>query len=169
MLPNRPFYSEKQRFRHWWLWALILPGPGFLIWAIFRQIFLSNPVGNNPINDIILIVLGLIFGVGFPLFIFTMGLDTEVRKCGVFIRFRPFHQKWVLFDFDSIQKIEAITYSPLKDYGGWGMRYGRRGKAYNVSGNKGVLLTLENDKTVLIGSKNHEMLWSAITARIQYS
>ena len=94
---------------------------------------------------------------------YTMGLDTQVRESGVFIRFWPFHRKWVVFGFDSIQKAEASTYSPLKDYGGWGIRYGSRGKAYNVSGNKGVLLTLADGKNVLIGSKNHEVLCSAIT------
>ena len=62
--------------------------------------------------------------------------------------------------------MEASTYSLLKDYGGWGIRYGRKGKAYNVSGNKGVLLTLADGKNGLIGSKNHEVLCSAINERV---
>jgi hypothetical protein len=97
---------------------------------------------------------------------YTMGLDTQVRESGIFVRFWPFHRKWVVFGFESIQKAEASTYSPLKDYGGWGIRYGRKGKAYNVSGNKGVLLTLRDGKNVLIGSKNHEVLCSAINGRV---
>jgi len=97
---------------------------------------------------------------------YTTGLDTKVEESGVFIRFVPFHRKWVKFEFDRIQKAEPITYSPIKDYGGWGIRYRRRGKAYNVSGNKGVLLTLQDGNNVLIGSKNHEVLCSAINERI---
>lgn len=99
---------------------------------------------------------------------YTTGLDTEVRDSGVFIRFRPFHLKWVRFKFDIIEKSEIHTYRPLKDYGGWGIRYGRTGyKAYNVNGNKGILLKLKNGKTILIGSKNHELLWSTIDERLQ--
>ena len=173
MQPDEPFYSEKQRFRQWWLWLLILIvsliGPIVFLWAIFQQVIMESPIGNNPTSDLVLIILGLFFGIGFgigiPLLMYTTGLDTEVKEYGVCIRFRPFHRKWVVFCFESIQIAEALTYSPVKDYGGWGIRYGRKGKAYNVSGNKGVLLTLKDRKNVLIGSKNHEALCSSITER----
>ena len=145
---------------------MILTGPAFFLWALFEQIVMNSPVGNNPANGLVLIILALIFGIGLPLLMYTIGLDTHVRESGIFIRFWPFHRKWVVFGFDSMQKAEAITYSPLRDYGGWGIRYGRKGKAYNVSGNKGVLLTLRDGKNVLIGSKNHEVLCSAINGRV---
>ena len=64
-----------------------------------------------------------------------------------------------MFPFHSIQKVEAVTYSPIMEYGGWGLRYGRKGKAYNVSGNKAVFLTLCNEKNVLIGSQKHGELY----------
>ena len=174
MPQNEPFYSEKQRFRQWWLWLLILIlspiGPFVFIRAIFQQVIIESPIGNNPTSDYVLIVLGLILGIGFgigiPIFLYIAGLDTEVRESGVYIRFRPFHRKWVVFGFNNIQKAEASTYSPLKDYGGWGIRYGRKGKAYNVSGNKGVFLTLRDGKNVLIGSTNHKALYSSINERM---
>ena len=155
---NAPCFSEKQRFRQWWLWLLVLISPVFLIWAIFQQVVMDVPIGDNPTSDPMLILLGLIFVVGLPGLIFVCGLDTQVSQHGVRIRFRPFHRRWVVFDFESIQTAEAITYSPLKDYGGWGIKYGRKGKAYNVSGNTGVLLTMKNGKCVLIGSMDHEAL-----------
>ena len=166
MQSNEPFYSERQRFRQWWLWMLVLIGPAISVWAIFQQLVMGSPFGNNPAPDYVLVVLVVIVGGGLPLFMYSTGLDTEVRNCGACIRFRPFHRKWVVFGFDSIQKAEAHTYSPLKDYGGWGIRYGRKGKAYNVSGNKGVLLTLQDGKNVLIGSKHHGVLCSAINERL---
>ena len=54
------------------------------------------------------------------------------------------------------------------DYGGWGIRYGRKGKgkAYSVSGNSGVLLTFNNNKTILIGSLDHQSLFSVINDRL---
>ena len=170
MQSNEPIYSERQRFRPQdgvliaVLWLVILAGPAFFLWAIVRQVVRDSPVGNDPANDLVLIILALIFGIGFPLFMYTISLDTQVRESGVFIRFWPFHRKWVMFGFDSIQKAEAITYSPLRDYGGWGIRYGKRVKAYNVSGNKGALLTLKEGNSILIGSKKNEELCSKINA-----
>ena len=145
---------------------LLLIFPVGSLWFLFQQIIMDSAVGNNPTSDLVLIVLVLVFGLGLPLFMYTTGLDTKVMESGVFIRFVPFHRKWVIFGFDSIQKAESITYSPIKDYGGWGIRYGKRGTAYNVSGNKGVLLSLADGKNVLIGSQSHEALFLAIEGRI---
>ena len=85
---------------------------------------------------------------------------------GTCIRFRRFHPKWVVFGFESIQKVDATTYNSLKDYGGWGIRSGRKGKEYNVSGNKGALLTLKDRKAFLMGSKNYQALCSVINERL---
>jgi hypothetical protein len=39
------------------------------------------------------------------------------------------------------------------EYGGWGIKYGKMGKAYNVSGNRGVQLEFTDGKRLLIGSQ----------------
>jgi len=57
--------------------------------------------------------------------------------------------------------IAVKTYSPILDYGRWGIRYGWRGKAYNVSGNRGVIFVLPGGETLLIGSQRPEELASA--------
>jgi len=160
MQQNEPSYSEKQRFRQWWIWLSILISPAFFLGIVLQQIVLGSPVSY------VMVILAIVLGGGLPLFIYTMGLDTEVRDCGVCIRFKPFHRKWIVIGFDSVMKAETWTYSPLKDYGGWGIRYGRNAKAYNVSGNKGVMLTLPDEQNLMIGSGNHEVLCSAINERL---
>ena len=50
---NAPCFSEKQRFRQWWLWLLVLISPVFLIWAIFQQVVMDVPFGNNPTSDLV--------------------------------------------------------------------------------------------------------------------
>ena len=54
------------------------------------------------------------------------------------------------------------TYDPIGEYGGWGIKYGKMGKAYNVSGNRGVQLEFADRKSILIGSQKPEQLDSAI-------
>ena len=52
---------------------------------------------------------------------------------------------------------KAVTYNPIMDCGGWGIRwYGARGKAYNVSGNRGVKMELNNGDLILFGSQRAE-------------
>ena len=149
-------YTERQRFRQWWVWLFILSGPAFLSGVVLQQMVLGSGA------DYVLILLSIILGSGLPVLFYFTGLDTEVRNCGLYIRFRPFHRKWILFRFDGITKAEARVYSPIKDYGGWGIRHGWNGKAYNVSGNKGVMLTLGDDRQLMIGSSNSEALCVAI-------
>ena len=156
---NKVAYFERQRFRQWWIWILVLISPVSLFWVVLKQDTL----------DIYLITLIFILGLLIPLFMYTMGLDTEVNEEGVYIRFQPFHRKWKSFEFSAIQNVEAISYNPIRDYGGWGIRYGRkgRGKAYNVSGSKGILLTILNGSNVLIGSRDAENLAQVISKRLQ--
>ena len=72
---------------------LVLISPAGSLWAIFQQIILGSPFGNNPTNDLYLIILALIFVVGLPMFMYATDLDTEVIESGILIRFWPFHRK----------------------------------------------------------------------------
>ncbi len=53
-------------------------------------------------------------------------------------------------------------YRPILEYGGWGIRYGLRGRAYNVSGNRGLRVELTNGKHILFGSAKPEELKLAL-------
>jgi hypothetical protein len=165
MQSDRLTYSEIQRFRQWWLWVLCLVFPVSSLWALVQQIIVGSFFGSNPEGFMVLIILVIIGGL-FTWFMYTTGLDTEVYEEGLRIRFLPFHRNWRVYLFSYMQKAEAITYRPLMDYGGWGIRSGRKGKAYNVSGNKGVLLTFRDGNHVLIGSNNHQVLFSAVNEGI---
>ena len=167
MKDQEVLYSEKQRFRQWWIWVLILPTPVICLWGIIQQIILGIPFGNAPADDLFLILIAVVFGVGLPLFMYMVGLDTEVTGSEVRIRFRPIHRNWVRYNFDQIEDVQVHNYNPIRDYGGWGIRYGSLGKAYNVSGNTGVLVTLKNRSRVLIGSGLHEILSDIISDQME--
>ena len=65
--------------------------------------------------------------------------------------------------FTEIARAEAITYRPIRDYGGWGIRgFGRR-RALNTRGNEGVLLTRVDGSTLLIGSQKPRELLAALS------
>ena len=85
-----------------------------------------------------------------------MYLETKVDESGIFIRFFPFlnkHWTWA-----EIQSYELISYSPIGDFGGWGIRMSGRTTAYTVGGNHGLELKLNNGKRVVIGTQRPEAL-----------
>ncbi|MDA0207364.1 MAG: hypothetical protein O2795_18715 [Acidobacteria bacterium] len=68
-------------------------------------------------------------------------------------RIIPYHQ---------IVKVEAQSYRPIRDYGGWGVRGIAPVIAFNVSGNRGVLLSLSNGQYLMIGSQRADQLAAAL-------
>jgi hypothetical protein len=111
-----------------------------------------------------MIVIAIICGIGLPILMYVINLTTEVRSDGFYVRFFPLHLSSIRITPQEIKGFEACTYSPLGDYGGWGIRFGRKGKAYNISGNRGVQLELTNGQRLLIGSQRPEELVQTLTS-----
>jgi hypothetical protein len=156
------FYREVQRFRQLWLWLLIAAISGVSIWSFVQQIILGKPFGQNPAPDVSVVIIAAIFGLGCPILFYAINLTTEVRSDGLYYRFSPFHWSFRRIPTESLSNYEVQTYRPIRDYGGWGIRYGHGSKAYNVSGNRGVMLELSDGQKLLIGSEKPEDLANAI-------
>ncbi|MBU0513799.1 MAG: hypothetical protein KJ621_03400, partial [Proteobacteria bacterium] len=162
-------FEEEQHFRQWWLWAVI-GSLDFLALAVFgyglvKQLILGRPWGNNPMPDWLLIVFsavmfGLILGVTWLLW--KLCLRVTVDRTHLRIRFFPLAKREI--PVDMIARHEPRTYAPIREYGGWGVRwgFGRRGMAYNVSGSRGVQIELADGKRILIGSQRPEDLDRAL-------
>lgn len=66
-----------------------------------------------------------------------------------------------------IASAEVRQYRPLRDYGGWGIRLGPAGTAWNAHGDQGVQLVLTSGKRVLIGSQQADELAREIQAQLK--
>lgn len=162
-MPENPkFYNECQKFRQWWLWLILLIGPTIISAVFLSQLISSDPKDSGAGFDISLALIMLMTAVGPCLFVYYCKMDTAIRQDGVYIKFKPFHRKWVILPFKTITSAAPVTYRPIRDYGGWGIRYGSKGKAYNVSGDQGVLLEFTQSKPILIGSQKPQDLFTAI-------
>lgn len=152
------FFREEQRFDQWWLWLLVLVPTGMMWYGAVQQLIFGKAFGDNPTSDTGMSILLVLFGVLLPLFMYSLKLITEVRQDGLYVRFYPFHLSFRHYPYESINSYSVREYSPLKEYGGWGIRYGRKGMAYNVSGNLGVQLEFKGGKSLLVGSQKPEEL-----------
>ncbi|NDJ75190.1 MAG: hypothetical protein GYB65_02935, partial [Chloroflexi bacterium] len=137
-------YREVQRLRQWWIYAIVFAPTVPLWWAVYDQVIQGNPFGDNPAPDWFVVLFWLIFGIVLPVGVFFVSLVVETRDDYVLVRYVPFFQRKLAYR--DIVSAEAITFKPLQNYGGWGIRLGRGGTAYTVSGKQGVELTLRNGK-----------------------
>ena len=164
MVTGSVLFSETQRFRQWWIVAVLGVIALGSLWAFVQQVVIGEPFGDNPASDGWLIAIVVVFGMGLPAFILSISLRTEVRRDAVLVRLWPIHRNWVRIPVATVHEAAAVTYSPIREYGGWGLRYGPNGKAYNVRGNRGVRIVHGSGERLLIGSQRADDLARAIAA-----
>lgn len=95
--------------------------------------------------------------IGFLVLMFVSGifflrLETRIDAGGVYVKFSPLGFTRKHFAWEEIEEIFVRTYSPIAEYGGWGIRGLGRAKAYNVSGNRGIQIVTRAGKRFLIGT-----------------
>ena len=170
-------FREEQRFRQWWLWAFVLlpvlAVGVFLVWTvIFDLFFAAPPLGETvpKAGPLMARSLMALFYSLINLWFWLLHLVTEVRADGIHYRFVPFQLRLRQATWDEIEEYGARTYRPLREYGGWGIRFGFGGGwAYNVSGNRGLQLKLHNGKRLLIGSQRADEFEAAVGRAIAES
>lgn len=159
------FYEVQYMAKEQMIMAVVVWGITIFSWAVFAvQIVLGISVGNNPAPDYMVWLIMLSFGIVFPLVMFSLRLQTRVADDELQYRYYPFHIRWRTIGFDEIKKVKFTEYSGLKEFGGWGIRRNRRGRAYTVAGKYGVWITLRDKSEILIGSKKAEELEKALTS-----
>ncbi len=157
-------YREEQRFGSWLRWLIVLSMALAVPFSIFSLTKIPSEQGSSEILPILtLIIVGICVPIAVALLFWVLKLETEVRSDGLYIRFFPAHIHFKRFRVEDLSECYARKYKPLLEYGGWGIRCSlRKGKAYNVSGNKGVQLVFISGKQLLIGSQRAEELEEAI-------
>lgn len=160
-----PFFREIQYMRHvWWVMLLILGIALLMWWAFYEQIVSGRPWGSNPGPDWLILLFWFIFGLIFPIGFYLMRLVVEVYEDHVSIRYIPLSHRQIAMN--EIRNVDAISYRPIREYGGWGIRGLSNRRAYTISGDRGVKLALKDGRTILIGSKKPEELALAIDSKL---
>lgn len=157
-------FHERQRLGTWvfaLLGAIALGGISIAI----VQIGTGRPVGNQPMSNTGLIVVDGLVSVLVPTLLMLLRLEVQTEFEGVRVLYRPFVNR--LIRFEDIASAQAVTYNPLLEYGGWGIRGFGKKIAYNAQGNRGVLVTLKSGGTVLLGSQQPEDLEAAIRSGLR--
>jgi hypothetical protein len=167
-------FREVQRFRQLWikilfvfLWAAVVG-----IQLLVIVLVMTSGGSRQAVPGILLSSLpGVVIVGAVTWLIFAASLTTEVRRDGLYIRFYPFHLSWKQIPLVNIVRVEARTYRPVAEYGGWGLRcsWNLKGRAYNVSGNRGVRIDYADGTHVLIGSGRADDLARAVASILSHA
>jgi hypothetical protein len=159
-------FSEEQKIAKVWWVTLIVAAVTALMWYSFiQQIILGRPFGTNPGPNWMVWLFWLLFGIGFPVLWGMMKLVVEVKDDHLLICYYPLITRKI--PFTDIKRVDARTYKPVREYGGWGVRGRGDKKAYNVSGDKGVELELQTGQKIMIGSYKPEELALALETKVK--
>ena len=157
-MDKKILFTEDQKFRQWWILLIIaFANISFLI-SIYLFIA-DGQWGKNKTTDNVLVV-GILLVAITTILLLNFRLETRITQDGVFVRFFPIHIKLKHYAWNNLSKCFVRKYSPVREYGGWGIRISLsgNGNAYNVSGDKGLQLELVSRKRLLIGTKKPEEL-----------
>ncbi len=144
-------FYEVQRMRQWLAWLVMIAVNAIFIGGCVKQLLLKEPWGDNPMDNIGLIIVTAIM-ILLTIVMFRTKLHTYINKEGIYIRYFPFQFRYNFFDWNSIETLQVKKYKPLKA-GGWGLKVASDGtKYYTMSGNMCLSLTLKNRRKIVIGT-----------------
>ncbi len=147
-------FSETQKFRQWWLWFLFAGIKGVMGFFIVTQVLFGEPFGSKAFDNASLLI-GFFFMLLLSLLFFIMKLETRISDRGIDVRFFPIQLKFRHYRWEDLDQVYLREYSPLSEFGGWGIRYSflGKGRALNVSGKTGLQLVFKDGGKLLIGTQ----------------
>jgi hypothetical protein len=154
----KPF-TEKQYFRQLWIWSVLFAVNLYFLYILWKAFYNLSKPPPDPEQEVSLAigVIGLLLVNAILLF---ARLETRIDLEGIHYRFLPFIPYWRKRLWSEIDSVSVRKYSPILEYGGWGVRIGMMGKgwAVNVSGNRGLKLKSKQKRDFLIGTSRPQEL-----------
>lgn len=151
---NSPVFSQSHNMQKW-----VYP----ILFIILLIMGISQYLQPQPMKELLIPVSIVVIVV---LLLHFVQLDYKISADGIQYRFRPFIKEKFLPSTE-IASIHAIQISPLKEFGGWGLRFGRLGKAYTTSGKcilhikphagNSLNFTVSNTEDFLIFAAKHKL------------
>jgi hypothetical protein len=154
-MPNTgPVFQENQWFfRRWW-W-LIMGVSGAIV-----PLALASKAPEESKALLITAPLLLVLLVGLCFIKLTVRVDTA----GIHYQYTPFLNRWRHWPWSEFQQVFPRIYSPLGDYGGWGIRGLPGNLAYNIWGKDGLQLVFRSGNKLLLGTQKPAELYQVLVA-----
>jgi hypothetical protein len=117
-----------------------------------------HPLNSEPFDWLGLVILGAV-----GLFIFSIKLKITIDTKGITYQYPPFRNKPTTLPWKNIETGELLKINPLKEFGGWGLRYGKLGTAYTTRGRYILHIVQNTGKPINLTILNPESLMKIST------
>ncbi|MBI3922661.1 MAG: hypothetical protein HY318_14665 [Armatimonadetes bacterium] len=154
MIDETPKFREVQYFP-WWANVGMAGSVPFVLALWITQ------AGSKPVpGKVALPVVVLLSGV----FLLLFRMVTLIYSDQVVVEFGWLRLIRFKMPVSGVKSCRPVTYSPIGDFGGWGIRFGREGKlAYIARGNRAAEVVTEK-RALLIGTERPEELSQVINS-----
>ncbi len=145
--------NEQQSLRgSFVMWAIILIELPTL--ALLLTFYFTGQLGEDGWIPV-LIVGGLMLGVF--LLIFNMRLELRVDRYGIAFRNPPVYNRWTKFKKEEIDRYKLKKSDGLLEFGGIGIRFSKKTKAFIYFSDHILILEIANKKYVFSTHKQNEI------------
>ncbi len=169
--PPVALYREEQWFNRWVYLGFTLAGfllvGGLWFWLGPNEFTIHRLRALANLDKPVAIVLGLSLP---PVLLFGfLRMRTELGPTELKVWFGLLPAYRHVVSVGSIRSIEIVQYRPLRDYRGWGIRYGPGGElVLTASGDRALLLTFEDGSRLLVGTQRPSEFAGALEQAVRH-
>jgi hypothetical protein len=177
--PYRPYssmlVSEDSRALNAEIASHLKDGSPFIYWDYQNPLYVSIISIILPIVMLVAAVISLfsmiwvaviLFIVGCAMIIPYGGQRTIITRQDISVRWGIFGLRVLRLKIPEIVEATIHEFSPLKDFGGYGIRFNREMRAYYLRGTRGIKFTTTSGKKYLIGSDHPEQMHAVASSLI---
>ncbi|MBN3584547.1 hypothetical protein JYB64_19300 [Algoriphagus aestuarii] len=152
-------FNEKQSYKGSWIMYLILLTE---IPTLILMLVLFITSDEKQEMGIALVVVILVMALSFFL-ILSISLETRIDQFGIKYKYSPFIRTWRIIPKKEIIDIQVISFNPIFDFGGYGIKSNKTTKLYNVLADEGLLVNTGEKRKILIGTSERKKLEAFLT------
>jgi len=147
-------YQEKSSMK---FWAFILI-PLLSVVVLLDFLINNSPkFTKDPEAQWTIIIPILVFAL-----LYFIELEWKFTETDFRFRYFPFLIKEKIIPYSDIQSMSVMKINPIFEFGGWGLRRGKLGKAYTTDGNLILHIELKSGNKINLTVKNKEEVERAI-------
>lgn len=152
------------------MYLIIAPLFVFSVWSFVQQIIFNKPFGSDPAPDWGVWLILIICGIGLPWLFLQSKQIIKFDGKTISASYVPFWK--TTFALDQVEKFYPRDFNPMRDFWGWGIRYGlKKGSKWVMAyvyfnENRGVQFELKNGRRILIGSRKTEQFLEVLNRKI---
>jgi hypothetical protein len=157
-----PLFYEVQKGHNVWLIVFLVITNIVMLFLISRKDKAKNVAYTAGTG------VGLVITLLATFLVLTMRQYTEIKADGIYVRLFPLQIQYKNYPWGNIEKSYIRIYNPIGEYGGWGLRGGKKNGAINQSGNDGLQLVFKGGTKLLIGTQRPREIEAALKKLNRY-